>query len=124
VSTILLTDPDCRIPSNQPMTFAQARDSEHSPYLLNFTGTPGERHAENMKILREIGDLSYKQGVALLNGPDYAWYQHLEEEIQNSFVGPDSYWRSPSTENPVCKSYFGNAWWIPFPPTIVSGLVR
>jgi len=32
------------------MTFAQARDSEFPPYLLNFAGTPGERHVENLKV--------------------------------------------------------------------------
>lgn len=32
------------------MTYAQARDSEYPPYLLDFTGTPGERHAENIKV--------------------------------------------------------------------------
>lgn len=32
------------------MHYAQARDSEHPPYLLNFAGTPGERHVENLKV--------------------------------------------------------------------------
>lgn len=38
------------IPSKQKMIFAQARDSEFPPYLLNFTGTPAERHVENLKV--------------------------------------------------------------------------
>ncbi|EFI28599.1 hypothetical protein CC1G_13626 [Coprinopsis cinerea okayama7 len=146
VTTLLLTDPHCRIPSSQPMFFAQASCSsspssspdtnhqhdnpEYPPYLLNFTGTPGERHAENMKILREVGDMSYRQAAALLNGPDYAWFKYLEEQIQKWYLGPDSYWRPPDqgdcgVEDELdgseggCKSYFGNAWWIPFPPTLV-----
>ncbi|TFK30404.1 hypothetical protein FA15DRAFT_579807 [Coprinopsis marcescibilis] len=119
VTTLLLTDADCQIPSDQPMSFAQAQDNEYPPYLLDFRGTPGERHAENMKILRETGDMGYKQAVSLLNGPDYAWYRYLEEQIQKHFVGPDSYWHPPSEESGVWKSYFGNAWWIPFPPTLV-----
>ena len=32
------------------MVFAQARDSEFPPYLLDFRGTPGERHVENLKV--------------------------------------------------------------------------
>ena len=32
------------------MVFAQARDSEFAPYLLDFRGTPGERHVENLKV--------------------------------------------------------------------------
>ena len=32
------------------MHYAQARDTEFPPYLLNFTGTPGERHVENLKV--------------------------------------------------------------------------
>ncbi len=32
------------------MLYAQARDSEYPPYLLDFVGSPGERHAENIKV--------------------------------------------------------------------------
>lgn len=125
VSTLLFTDEDCRIPPEQAMAFAQGCDAEYPPYLLEFQGTPGERHAENMKILRDVGDLSYKKAVLLLHGPDYSWYQYLEQEIQKRFVGPDCYWKRPSIEGSEwmeaseCKSHFGNAWWIPFPPTLV-----
>lgn len=51
ISTLLFTDPETRIPQGQTMAYAQARDSEYPPYLLNFTGSPGERHAENIKVL-------------------------------------------------------------------------
>ncbi|KAJ2920362.1 hypothetical protein MD484_g194, partial [Candolleomyces efflorescens] len=121
ITTLLFTDEGCRIPPEQQMSFSQARDSEYPPYLLDFKGTPGERHAENMKILREVGDMSYQKAVSLLHGPDYSWYQYLEKEIQKHYVGPDSYWRKPGEEEgmSVCKSHFGNSWWIPFPPTLV-----
>ena len=33
------------------MHYAQARDTEFPPYLLNFTGMPGERHVENLKVI-------------------------------------------------------------------------
>lgn len=33
------------------MEFAQARDIEYPPYLLGFSGSPGERHVENLKVV-------------------------------------------------------------------------
>jgi hypothetical protein len=36
------------------MKYAEAKDSEYPAYLLNFTGTPGERHIENLKVLNEF----------------------------------------------------------------------
>jgi len=46
----MLTDKQSQIPKGQAMVFAQARDSEFPPYLLDFRGTPGERHVENLKV--------------------------------------------------------------------------
>lgn len=54
-------------------------------------------------------------------GPDSAWFQYLQETIQRHYVGPDCYWKNPAErEVPGCKRYFGNAWFVPFPPTVVS----
>jgi hypothetical protein len=50
ITTLLLTSPECRIPKQQRMIYAQAKDSEYPPYLLHFLGTPGERHVENLKV--------------------------------------------------------------------------
>lgn len=50
VSTLLFTDPETRIPKGQPIIYAQARDFEYPPYLLQFSGSPAERHAENLKV--------------------------------------------------------------------------
>ncbi|KAJ6604613.1 hypothetical protein DFH09DRAFT_1123281 [Mycena vulgaris] len=108
ITTLFLTNTDCRIPDDQPMEFAQARDSEYPPYLLRFSGRPAERHIENIKILREIGSLDYHK----------AWFKYLEGEIQQHFIGPDCYWRDSELPTGV-TSPFGNAWWIPFPPTLV-----
>lgn len=120
------------------MTFAQAPDSQYPPYLLNFADSPAERHVENLKarflsatgsfllikvtqILREVGIDAYQLAVALLYGPDFAWYKHLAEKIQRQFIGPDCYWKDPAVQSkPVNTKHFGNAWWIPFPPTLVS----
>ncbi|KAF8961003.1 hypothetical protein BDZ97DRAFT_1830853 [Flammula alnicola] len=120
ITALLLTDADCAIPKEQAMAFAQARDSEFPPYLLDFMGTPGERHVENLKIFRDVGSVVYNKAVALLTGPDFALYRHLEDVIQKNYLGPDSYWKKPGKGAPRgCSSYFGNAWWIPFPPTLV-----
>ncbi|KAF9496158.1 hypothetical protein BDN71DRAFT_1482328 [Pleurotus eryngii] len=118
ITTLILTSPDCQIPPDQDMLFAQARDSEFPPYLLDFLGSPGERHVENLKILREIGTLAYARGVALISGADHELYSDIAKEIQGNFIGPDCYWKAQKGR-PNCRSFFGNAWWIPFPPTLV-----
>lgn len=32
------------------MAYDEARDGEYPPYLLQFEGTPGERHVENLRV--------------------------------------------------------------------------
>ncbi|KAJ7596992.1 hypothetical protein C8J56DRAFT_918855 [Mycena floridula] len=119
ITTLFLTSPECKIPKKQRMIYAQARDSVYPPYLLDFGGTPAERHVENLKILREVGSMSYNKAVALVAGPDYAWYRRLDEEIQKRYIGPDCYWKDPKVTSTLYGSHFGNAWWVPFPPTLV-----
>lgn len=120
ITTLLLTNPECAIPASQRMAFAQARDSEYPPYLMHFEGYPGERHVENLKILREVGITRYSKAVALISGPDFAIHKTLQHAIQKHYVGPDCYWCDPRQDYiPGCTKYFGNAWWIPFPPTLV-----
>ncbi|OCH96097.1 hypothetical protein OBBRIDRAFT_787550 [Obba rivulosa] len=117
LTTLLLTSAETKIPKEQTMQFKEARDDEYPPYLLNFLGSAGERHVENLRILREVGSVAYNKGVALVSGPDHTWFQHLVLTIQNHFVGPDCHWRSP--DQPNRRICFGNAWWVPFPPTVV-----
>lgn len=63
---------------------------------------------------------AYNKAVALVHGPDNSWFRALQEDIQDHFVGPDCYWKSPAeSTKPGCTSFFGNGWWIPFPPTLV-----
>ena len=50
ITVLLLTDERCRIPEDQKMEFKQPRDNEYPPYLLDFKGTPAERHVENLKV--------------------------------------------------------------------------
>ncbi|KAF5390251.1 hypothetical protein D9757_002979 [Collybiopsis confluens] len=119
ITALILTSPDCKIPSSQTMTFAQAREFEFPPYLLDFAGSPGERHVENLKILREVGSFEYRKAAALISGPDSKRYRRMEVEIQKHFVGPDSYWHDNGDLVPERSGFFGNAWYIPFPPTVV-----
>ncbi|KAH9944323.1 uncharacterized protein BXZ73DRAFT_39558 [Epithele typhae] len=119
ITTLLLTDEHCHIPKDQKMVFKQARDSEYPPYLLSFQGTPAERHVENLKILREVGALAYNKAVKITSGPDRDRFQYLEDIIQNHFTGPDCYWKPEGAPPRGCTRFFGNAFWIPFPPTLV-----
>ncbi|KAI0068240.1 hypothetical protein BV25DRAFT_1867258 [Artomyces pyxidatus] len=120
ITTLLLTNQECHIPKKQPMHFVQAPNAEYPPYLLDFAGSPGERHVENLKILREVGSLSYSKAVALVSGPNHARFRSVISEIQTHHIGPDSYWKNLSKPlSPGRTRCFGNAWWIPFPPTLV-----
>ncbi|KAF8521485.1 hypothetical protein JB92DRAFT_3082021 [Gautieria morchelliformis] len=118
ITVILLGSHECAIPKSQKMEFSESQDCQWPPYLLEFQGTPAERHVENLKILREMGGLEYAKGVALHHGRHSERMNHVLAKIQRHFIGPDSYWRTPSR----CETHsscFGNAWWIPFPPTLV-----
>ncbi|KAI1797949.1 hypothetical protein LXA43DRAFT_982749 [Ganoderma leucocontextum] len=119
VTTLLLTDEHCHIPKEQKMEFKQARQNEYPPYLLGFKGSPGERHVENLKILRKVGGMAYTKAARLISGPDYEWFRYLEETVFEHFIGPDCYWKPHGATPRRCTKFFGNAWWIPFPPTLV-----
>lgn len=101
------------------MAYDEARDGEYPPYLLQFEGTPGERHVENLRILRDVGSLAYKKAVRLTTGPDYMIFKDLADEITACHLGPDSYWEARDNQVEGCTRFWGNAWWIPFPPTLV-----
>ena len=137
ISTLLLATEDCRIPASQKMEYAYSTDSQWPPYLLEFQGTPGERHAENLKVghhsiithvysptqvLREVGWLAYARGISLTTGPERERLEDVQSIIQKSFVGPDCFWQGKLSgkETPSGRGkFFGNAWWTPFPPTLV-----
>ncbi|CAG7849321.1 SubName: Full=Uncharacterized protein {ECO:0000313/EMBL:CCA70937.1} [Serendipita indica DSM 11827] len=120
IGTIILTDEGCRIPLHHQMQFSEAINFEWPPYLLNFAGSPGERHVENLKILREEGLKKYARAVAMISGPDAKLFELLRDRIERHFIGPDCYWR-PDNDDTQSEQhgFFGNAWWIPFPPTLV-----
>ena len=50
VGTLILTDENCRIPPHHPIQFSEPINFEWPPYLLDFTGSAGERHVENLKV--------------------------------------------------------------------------
>jgi hypothetical protein len=77
-----------------------------------------------MQILTDIGTLAYNKAVGLLSGREKAMFEHLEDQILKHFIGPDCYWRNPDASSGPESIFFGNAWWIPFPPTLVRNLGR
>jgi hypothetical protein len=54
LTTLLLAVPQCKMPSSQKLAFVDGDEdtSEKStpPYLLHFSGSPAERHIENLKV--------------------------------------------------------------------------
>lgn len=79
-------------------------------------------HIFEQQILREVGLKGYEDGLRFIRECDLQEFRFIEKSIQNYFVGPDCYWkesRSDVTRAPGV-SHFGTAWWIPFPPSLVS----
>ena len=143
LSILILTSPETKVGREQKMLFAEAPNAEWPPYLLGFRNTAGERHIENIKvrriprfsvalrdlhpiarskILRETGAAACARGYSLRYGPDGHLFHHVWSQIEQRFIGPDSYWEGMGkpTSASRCRDHFGNAWLIPFPPTIVS----
>jgi hypothetical protein len=52
IGALILTDEACRIPPGQKMRYSEPVNFEWPPYLLDFRGTPAERHVENLKVSR------------------------------------------------------------------------
>lgn len=74
------------------------------------------------QILSDVGGDAYSTGVALRYGIHRQRFKALEKQIEKHHVGPDAFWRPPGKSVKGCSHYFGNAWWIPFPPTLVCHL--
>ena len=73
------------------------------------------------QIMREVGSSSYNRAALLGSGPDHTWVRDLVNEIQEHYVGPDAYWHNLSEDAvPGHTRYFGHAWLVPFPPTVVG----
>lgn len=63
LTTLILTTPDCAIPKKQAIEYAQARGDEYPPYLLDFSGTPGERYVENLKVMGHFHDYRHRSNL-------------------------------------------------------------
>lgn len=129
LSTLLLAAPEYRIPPRHPLVFHTIAVGDKKcpipPYLLDFKGTQGERHIENLKILRELGLPRYINACERLK--QLVRYTKLEGEslwdlILDNCTGPDCYWepsRSKSDHSASALSHFGRATVIPFPFCVV-----
>jgi hypothetical protein len=73
------------------------------------------------KILREIGRTAYEQAIE--EGENhYTRITGLRQKIIQHIVGPDAFWfPQGNTGVPfqTAVDYFGNAWCLPFPLTVI-----
>lgn len=124
LSTILLSGPEYRMPMGQMVTFSI--DDHWPPYLLQFCGTIAERHIENLKIVKSVGMTAYQDALNSFDAKGYTErWKSVIKCIQTELAGPDAYWQP--LEVPLANkrafegvsSYFGKAFLVPFPPTLV-----
>lgn len=132
ISTLLLAEPEYKVRRrpNEPLVFCnlietneakeEPAQTEFPPYLLDFRGSQGERHLENLKILRELGLARYVMAVER-SRESHVRFRQLQETIVDLYTGPDCVWwpeRGFSSHFRE-QSYFGRATVLPFPFTIV-----
>ncbi|KAG0376990.1 hypothetical protein BGX24_006884 [Mortierella sp. AD032] len=108
----LLVEDSFKMPSDTVVAYSQS--PHRPPYLLNFKGTVAERHVENLRIVRQIGLRSYSQACQFLT-PAMVRKRAL---ILKGFVGPDMYY-APEFMTSNIKTYFGKAYVVPFPFSVV-----
>ncbi|KAF8927738.1 hypothetical protein EDD21DRAFT_36136 [Dissophora ornata] len=111
-TTTLLVEDSYKMPPGKVVAYSQS--PHRPPYLLNFMGTVAERHVENLRIVRQIGLRSYKQACQFLT-PAMVRKRGL---ILREFVGPDMYY-APEFMASNIKTYFGKAYVVPFPFSVV-----
>lgn len=68
------------------MLFAQARDSEFPPYLLDFRGSPGERHVENLKVCIPT-PLAWNFFMHVYADLERCWYSSIQQSCRTG-IGP------------------------------------
>ncbi|CAB4392488.1 unnamed protein product [Rhizophagus irregularis] len=107
---LLLTNDNFKPPAGKTLSF---NEESEVPYLLDFSGSVGERHIENSKILSKVGSQSYVLSLKTLSSS----MSSIRSKILNNYVGVDMYY---AEEYPnVKETYFGKASVIPFPFCIV-----
>ncbi|CAG8529899.1 7731_t:CDS:2 [Ambispora gerdemannii] len=111
-TTLLLTCDQFKMPEKKIVAFSQS--SYRPPYLLNFSGSVAERHIENLKVIQHIGIKQYNASIAPLSEA----LAIMRLKIYNNFVGPDMYY-APEMLMVNLKTYFGKAYVVPFPFSVV-----
>lgn len=111
-TTTLLVEETFKMPHDKVVAYSQS--PHRPPYLLNFSGTVAERHVENLRIVRHIGLRSYSQACQFLT-PAMVRKRTL---ILKEFVGPDMYY-APEFMASNIRTYFGKAYVVPFPFSVV-----
>ncbi|KAG0221903.1 hypothetical protein BGW41_006422 [Actinomortierella wolfii] len=111
-TTVLLTAKAFKMPADKVVAYSQS--PHRPPYLLNFSGTVAERHVENLKIIRQIGLRNYTRACKFLT-PAILRKRSL---ILREYVGPDMYY-APELMASNVKTYFGKAYVVPFPFSVV-----
>lgn len=119
LSTLLLCASPYHMRPGKVVAFSIADD--WPPYMLWFEDSPAERHVENLKIVKAIGNQTYREQVDLLRDKDHASrLAAVMDIIQTQLAGPDAYWRPSAAPFPAgVSSWFGKAFLVPFPPTLV-----
>ncbi|GAA6010574.1 hypothetical protein JCM11491_002978 [Sporobolomyces phaffii] len=115
-SALFLTAPDFAMESSKKLEYAGP-----PPYLLNFRCSVAERHAENLKVLREIGLDAYYDACEPADGSTESEIHELRRQLQYELAGPDVYYR-PRSYPPLpslITTYFGRLDIVPFPFTAV-----
>ncbi|KAF9582023.1 hypothetical protein BGW38_000763 [Lunasporangiospora selenospora] len=111
-TTIFLVEESFKMPADKVIAFSQS--PHRPPYLLNFSGSVAERHVENLRIVRQIGLRLYSKACQFLT-PTMVRKRTL---ILKRFVGPDMYY-APEFIASNIKTYFGKAYVVPFPFSVV-----
>ncbi|KAG0253358.1 hypothetical protein DFQ27_007447 [Actinomortierella ambigua] len=111
-TTVLLTAKTFKMPTDKVVAYSQS--PHRPPYLLNFTGTVAERHVENLKIIRQIGLRNYTRACRFLTPA----ILRKRTMILREYVGPDMYY-APELMASNVKTYFGKAYVVPFPFSVV-----
>ncbi|GAA5907037.1 uncharacterized protein JCM6883_006120 [Sporobolomyces salmoneus] len=109
-STLILTAPEFAMSPSTTLKYCG-----DPPYLLNFRGSVAERHAENLKILREIGLDAYYDGMKPQKDLKDIHLDELRQTVQHELAGPDVYFRPAYSVSTLVTTFFGRLDIVPFP---------
>ncbi|KAJ1033853.1 hypothetical protein NDA16_000061 [Ustilago loliicola] len=120
LSILILCGREYHMPLEQVIAFSVSDEDNWPPYLIDFQGSVAERHIENLKIVKQIGIEAYRREIDFGRTQEGIYREKLIRTIQRDFAGPDAYWRPQQPPFPSgVMSFFGKAFLVPFPPTLV-----